>query len=139
LPDRERIVADADYGDLVSEADHRYRITGAPGFVAMKLLSGASSGKTAIWDAGRVVPPGATVTVNLAGFTPKHAARVVIRTAPSQSGELAVESKTRSLRVPQTRRCVARGGLDLPESLVEEELGRDHRAAKRDGSTICGA
>lgn len=154
LPDSDRVVDEADLGDLVSEAEHRYRIDGAPGFVAMKLLSGASSGKSAfdaahprapegavpaasvmrgnaaqdpgiagssgIWDAGRVVPPGATVTLKLAAFTPKHAPRLVIRTAPSQSGELAVRIDDE----PPTRVPLTQGDTWQDTSLaVPERLG----------------
>jgi hypothetical protein len=167
LPDREQVVDEADFGDLVSEAEHRYRITGAPGFVAMKLLADASDpgkspegdsgksagfdaaaraarrralllgaererperdppspGNAAIWDAGRVVPPGATVTVKLGGFTPKHAARIVIRTAPSQAGELAVRIDDEELaRVPLGPGDTwHEASLDVPEALADEEL-----------------
>jgi hypothetical protein len=126
LSESERVVDDADFGDLVSEGEHRYRITGAPGFVAMKLLSSSSSGKStgsAIWDAGRVVPPGATVTVRVGGFTPKHAARIVIRTAPSQSGKLAVRIDDEELaRVPlRPGDTWHEASLDVPESLAEDE------------------
>jgi hypothetical protein len=154
--DSERVVDEADLGDLVSEAEHRYRISGAPGFVAMKLLSGgassgksagfdaatriraalagvepkrlerepASTGNPAIWDAGRVVPPGATVTVELAGFTPKHRARLVIRTAPSQSGELSVRIDDQELaRVPlRSGDTWHEASLDVPASLTKDEL-----------------
>ncbi|HEX4334796.1 MAG TPA: hypothetical protein VH062_02715 [Polyangiaceae bacterium] len=113
-PSTERVTDDADLGDLLSEASHHYRIDGAPGFVAMKLLSSSHGGKSAglsaphgdvsaksdgaaksttsvaIWDAGRVVPPGSSVSLSVGGLTKGHAVRLVVRTAPSQSGELAV-------------------------------------------------
>jgi len=148
--DRERVTDDADFGDLLSEASHRYRITGAPGFVAMKLLSSSSGGKraeiaqahagaasggsvvadahaslpVAIWDAGRVVPPGAAVSVSVKGFAPDQAARLVIRTAPSQPSELAirvndVELPTVPLKSGDTW---YEASVDVPGRLVKEDM-----------------
>lgn len=153
-PERETVVDETDFGDLLSEAAHRYRISGAPGFVAMKLLSGSSGGKSAeldddddpdsddsdvprvavdvkrgggaaaIWDAGRVVPPGASVTFTLDGFVPQRAARFVVRTAPSQPGELAIRVDDAPLPNVQLRSGDSwyEAGIDVPARFVRKKM-----------------
>jgi hypothetical protein len=162
VAESEHVVDDADFGDLLSEADHRYHIDGAPGFVAMKLLSSASSGKSAelagphrtrrdelersgtffthddtkpaddansavvsgIWDAGRVVPPQASVRVTLRGLSPNHGARLVLRTAPSQPAELSVRVGDTALPVVSLRSGDTwyEASLDVPDALVKGDL-----------------
>ncbi|HVW28407.1 MAG TPA: hypothetical protein VHC69_23750 [Polyangiaceae bacterium] len=152
-PDHERVVDEADLGDLLSEAAHGYRISGAPGFVAMKLLSAPAGGKSAelddvdadddalrrrsavpgakdgsgavaIWDAGRVVPPGASITVTLRGFSPEHSVRLVARTAPSQSGALAIRVEGTSLPdVPlKSGDSWYEADIDVPPGLVQGRM-----------------
>jgi hypothetical protein len=81
-------VDDVDFGDLISEAAHAYRITGALGFVAMKILPNPSRPTTELWDAGRVMPPGASVDFVLSGVRRGHTTRLVVRTAPPQRASL---------------------------------------------------
>jgi hypothetical protein len=81
-------VDDVDFGDLISEAAHAYRITGAEGFVAMKILAHPSRPTTELWDAGRVVPPGAGLDFVLSGLRRDRTARLVVRTAPPQPASL---------------------------------------------------
>jgi hypothetical protein len=152
-PDTETVVDEMDFGDLLSEAAHGYRISGAPGFVAMKLLSASAAGKSAqvddgdagseypeapraamdaprtsgapaIWDAGRVVPPGASVTFTVAGFDSGRAARLVVRTAPSQPGELGVRIDDTPLPNVQLRPGDSwyEAGIDVPERRVRKKM-----------------
>jgi hypothetical protein len=147
----ERVTDDADFGDLVDEAAHHFRIEGAPGFVAMKMLSAPAPGKnaavslfqrpqsllpdmavtdvigppsTAIWDAGRVVPPGATVTLTVQGPETARPTRLVVRTAPSEPAVLAVRVNGTSL--PDV--ALASGDswqeatLDVPAALAQEKM-----------------
>jgi hypothetical protein len=81
-------VDDVDFGDLISEAAHSYRLTGAEGFVAMKILPHPGRPAVDLWDAGRVVPPGASLDFALLGLGRGRAARLVVRTAPSQPASL---------------------------------------------------
>jgi hypothetical protein len=90
LGDEQEVVDEMDFADVLSERYHGYRIDGAPGFVAMKLLA-RSEGidpSRGLWDAGRVVPPGATVHFSLSGVSPGSAASLWVRTAPSQRSTL---------------------------------------------------
>jgi hypothetical protein len=86
-----------DFGDIVSEPAHRYRIAGAPGFVAMKLLESPERESGELWDAGRVVPPGASVEFSLDGFAAGKAARILVRTAPTAAASLRVRANGRDV------------------------------------------
>jgi hypothetical protein len=101
LPDHHFLADEVDFGDLLNEAEHGYRITGALGFVAMKLLERPGSGGSAekplqspsrgLWDAGRVVPPGASVSFTLRELTPRAPTALWIRTAPPQPTKLKIQ------------------------------------------------
>lgn len=84
------VVADEiDPGDIVNEKAHHLGVTGAPGFVAMKLLPKLDAADQEVWDAGRVVPPGASLSFVLRA--PPHAKRrLVLRLAPSQPARIRV-------------------------------------------------
>lgn len=84
LRDGELRVDDVDFADLVSEAEHRYRAIGAPGFVTMKILPHPARPAEELWDAGRVIPPGASVEFVLRGFEKGRAGRLLVRVAPPQ-------------------------------------------------------
>jgi len=91
LREGERVVDAVDLGDVVSEGEHAFRIDGAPGHVAMKLLPHPRRPGTELWDAGRVLPPGARIGVALRGFVPSRSASLLFRLAPPGPGTLAVE------------------------------------------------
>jgi hypothetical protein len=86
----EEVVDRVDFADLVSEAEHGYRITGARGNVEMKVLPHPRALERPLWDGGRVVPRAATVSLVLRGFRPGTATRLVIRTAPARPAILRV-------------------------------------------------
>jgi hypothetical protein len=77
-------VDNVDFADLVSEGAHAYRMTGGQAFVTMKMLPHPAHPAVELWDAGRIVAPGAVVAFELRGFHKGHPARIVVRTAPSQ-------------------------------------------------------
>jgi hypothetical protein len=81
-------VDDVDFGDLISEAAHSYRVIGAEGFVAMKILPHPGRPAVELWDAGRVVPPGASLDFVLSGIHRGRRARLIVRTAPPQRASL---------------------------------------------------
>jgi hypothetical protein len=121
-------VADAvDFGDLLSEERHRYRPSAArSGRVEMKLLADPDDASVDLWDAGRVLAPGESVSVALGGLTPGLPTSVLVRLAPDRStrlrlftenqplGELACEpgDNWQHVRVPVPARLV-NGKLDL--------------------------
>jgi hypothetical protein len=86
----ERLVDEVDFADVISEKQHRYRIDGALGFADMKLLGNPVRPREDLWDAGRVVPPTASVASTLAGFDQAKSARIVVRIAPPEPATLAL-------------------------------------------------
>jgi hypothetical protein len=126
LEDGEESVDELDFADVMSEREHGYRITGAPGLVTMKLLerpgaNGPVRGESPrdprsrllgveatpgaapdhdseepapppaeLWDAGRALPPSASLSFSLGGFVPGAPVRLMIRTAPAQAARLRV-------------------------------------------------
>jgi hypothetical protein len=80
----ERMLDEVDPADLVDEREHHYRLVGAPGYVAMKLLRNPNSGRP-LWDAARTVPSSASESFELSGLKPGGTLRLVIRAAPSEA------------------------------------------------------
>jgi hypothetical protein len=113
-----------DIADVVSERGHGFALEGAVGFVTMKLLPGPKSRGGVLWDAGRVVPPGAATDAQLGGFHAGKPARLLIRLAPSRKASLRVAVNGATLEV------VAFEALDrwheaivaVPASLVSADL-----------------
>jgi hypothetical protein len=80
----ERITDDIDVADLISEREQRYRLSaGTIGYVTMKLLADPREPRKGLWDAGRIVPPGASETFTLSGVDRQRPFRLVVRIAPS--------------------------------------------------------
>jgi len=90
IADGERLVDEVDFADVISEKEHRYRIDGALGFADMKLLGNPARPREDLWDAGRVVPPPASVASTLAGFDQARSARLIVRLAPPEPATLAL-------------------------------------------------
>ncbi|MBM4362526.1 MAG: hypothetical protein FJ104_07580 [Deltaproteobacteria bacterium] len=84
----EQLVDRVDLGDILSEREHGARISGAPGHVAMRMLPVSTRASGVLWDAGRVVPPGASVTLAITG---PAASRLLVRLAPAGAARLALE------------------------------------------------
>jgi hypothetical protein len=82
--DDEEAIDEIDFADLLSEDAHDFRVRGAVGHVAMKLLPHPRLRFEELWDAGRVVPPSASVDFVLRGFRSGAPGRLVLRTAPPQ-------------------------------------------------------
>jgi hypothetical protein len=85
----ERVLDSVDPADLISEREHGYRVNGAPGFVAMKMLRNPASGQP-LWDAGRVVPPPAVQSFQVSGLDPARKLRLVVRAAPTEPVKVEV-------------------------------------------------
>jgi len=121
-----------DFADIVSEAEHRYRIDGAPGFVAMKLLESPGRPGNELWDAGRVVPPGVSLEGTLTGFSPGRPARLLVRTAPTRPASLRVVANGRELAevslVPDNH--FTETFIDVPADVVQKTLALRITAAR---------
>jgi hypothetical protein len=103
-----------DFADIVSEKERGYSIEGALGYVTMKMLPDPDRPNAVLWDAGRVVPPGAGVRFGITGFTPRRSAVLRFRVAPAQSARLEVRVGDQS---PQEVALPARDGwlhVDVP-------------------------
>lgn len=123
LPE-ERVVDSVDFGDIVSEAEHRYRMTGAPGFVAMKLLESPERPSGELWDAGRVMPPTVSVDFSLQGFSRGIGARILVRTAQAVSASLRVKVNGKDvgqLELRETSRW-QEAFVDVPPALVDPRI-----------------
>ncbi|HEX7670830.1 MAG TPA: hypothetical protein VF395_14645, partial [Polyangiaceae bacterium] len=119
-----------DFGDIVSEPDHHYRMTGAPGFVAMKLLECPERASGELWDAGRVVPPGASVEFSLDGFAAGIPARLLVRTAPTVAATLHFRLGGQALGDAELRPSNRwqETFIEIPAGLVTPHLGLSIRA-----------
>lgn len=84
-----RVADEVDPGDVVNEKSHRLRVDGAPGFVDMKLLPHPAEPTLELWDAGRVVPPGASLSFTTSA-NGTRSRRLVMRLAPAQPALLRV-------------------------------------------------
>ena len=89
----ERYVDSLDPADLVSEKQHGYALSShATGHVLMKLLPSPSRPREDVWDAGRIVPGGVTESFELSGLDPNKPVTLILRAAPTEPTELAVEA-----------------------------------------------
>ncbi|HLV65419.1 MAG TPA: hypothetical protein VKY73_06390 [Polyangiaceae bacterium] len=129
----ERVIAEVDPADMVSEREHHYAVHGAPGFVAMKLLPSPESGRP-LWDAGRVVPAGASESFVVSGLTPGRPTRLLVRLAPTNATRFSVTVDGRpagAIRVEAKDAWVeaALSGLviDAPRAEVRFEAGDGER------------
>jgi hypothetical protein len=86
----ERVLDSVDPADLVNEREHGYRLDGAPGFIAMKMLRNPASGQP-LWDAGRVVPAPALQSFYASGLDASHKLRLIVRAAPTELTQLQVQ------------------------------------------------
>ncbi len=80
----ERVADDIDVADLVSESEHDYRLTpGVIGYVTMKVLADPRVPLKGLFDAGRVIAPGASEMFRLNAIDPQRPFRLLLRVAPS--------------------------------------------------------
>jgi hypothetical protein len=85
----ERVVAEFDWADVVSEADVNYqRIPDAEGRVALKLLPNPARPERDLYDAGRHAPEGMRERFTLRGIAPGRPLKLVVRAAPV--GDLSI-------------------------------------------------
>ncbi len=94
----ERIADEIDVADLLSEKQHRYRVSeGGFGYVTMKLLPHPADPRRDLWDGGRVIAPGLVERFELDGVDPRRPFRLVTRVAPSGPLEVRVSVAGRAV------------------------------------------
>ena len=111
-----RVLDELDPADIVNEREHGYRIDGigsSPGYVNMKVLLHPKNGRP-LFDAGRVIPPGASERFELSGLEPGHPFRLVVRAAPTTDT---------TFRVVVDGRGVGTVRLTPSDGWVEADLG----------------
>jgi hypothetical protein len=106
----ERVADDVDVADLVSERDHGYALSpGVIGYVTMKILASPRSPNKDVWDAGRVIAPGAFEGFRLRGVDGHRPFRLIARVAPTEPLKIRAPEDTRLDRRQQGRRMEERG------------------------------
>jgi hypothetical protein len=79
-----------DVADVISERDHEFAVDGAIGFVAMKILPDPRRSGRGLFDAGRILPEGVSLSATLRGLRSDRPAELIVRTAPAQPAALRV-------------------------------------------------
>jgi hypothetical protein len=133
LPSRleaaERVVAEFDWADIVSEAEAGYRrVPNAEGRIALKLLPNPAKPERDLFDAGRHTPEGSHERFTLHRLRAGHSVKLVVRAAPvaDLSIPVVVDGKPRGmLELPRSD-----GWIEIPfglgkaeRSTIEVELG----------------
>ena len=90
LAKTEVVVDELDVADLVSEKQHGYAVSSGQTHLEMKLLPSPLDPWKDLWDAGRIVPAGASETFRLGGLRPGRPTRLVLRLAPTKAGTIDV-------------------------------------------------
>jgi len=95
LASSDEIVDELDLADVVSESEHHYAASVGTPHVEMKRLQHPKEPHRDLFDAGRVLPQGASASFQLR--TPSGRARLVLRLAPAKSGVISFRSAGRAL------------------------------------------
>lgn len=99
---REKVVAELDLADLVSEKETNAAFTGVPPHVAMKMLPHPKDPARDLWDAGRPFPAGAAVVFSARDVTSMQSARLIVRIAPTAKGALRLQAGPHLETIPFT-------------------------------------
>ncbi len=113
-----------DVADLVSEKQHDYRIDGAVGYVKMKMLAHPQRPSRDLWDAGRTIHQGASTSFRFGNLRAGSSAELLLRTAPAQRSEIAVDIDGKLLEVVVLRRSDqwSEVRVPVPSARVREGL-----------------
>ena len=117
LGPNERVNAALDFGDIVSERAHAYRIS-KPWFsyVGMKKLPDPRNPHRDLWDASRIVDPGLDQVFTLSGLETGKPLRLIFRIAPPTPQQIRVE-------IPG--KVIGNLGLDASDGWVETSISVD--------------
>lgn len=97
VPAASLIVDELDFADVISEREHGYSTSVGVPHVEMKRLAHPREPHRDLFDAGRILPEGASARFELSAPPPGRAARLVVRLAPPKSGTLAFSLADRRL------------------------------------------
>jgi hypothetical protein len=86
----QRVVDELDLADLISEKQHSYSVSSGVAHIDMKLLSNPKRPAEDLWDAGRIVPGGASESFQLSGLTADRSVTLALRLAPARAGSIDV-------------------------------------------------
>jgi hypothetical protein len=113
-----------DVADVVSERAHQQRVVGAPGYVVMKLMTHPKRHKTELWDAGRAIPSGAELQINLLDLDPGKPLTLLLRVTATAGTQLQVDLDAAALPVPQPKAISGWEELELtiPADRVKQTL-----------------
>ena len=81
---RERVVADVDFADLISEKTHGVEFQGTVGYVTMKALPHPTERTRDLWDAGQILSQGGSSTFTIDPHSVHEPLQLVLRLAPTQ-------------------------------------------------------
>jgi hypothetical protein len=121
---RESVVAELDVGDLASERARHTEIHGAPGFVSMKLLPYPGKPKRDLWDAGRLLPAGSSLSFTSHPPRVHDAMHWILRVAPPHDVDLSVwvnGTKAADLHIPG-KDDWQEPFVEIPATLVDPEM-----------------
>src|SRR5664280_454911 len=91
LAANERLTAALDFGDIVSERAHNYRISKPQfSYVGMKKLPDPRNSNRDLWDASRIVDPQLDQTFTLTQLKAGQPLRLIFRVAPSVPSQIRV-------------------------------------------------
>lgn len=119
------IVDALDVADVVSERSHDATVRDARGFVVMKILPDPRRPSRGLFDAGRILPPGASIEGTLTGFVPNRPIDLVVRTAPSQRAQLRISADGQPVRT-----LTLEPGTEWREPRARVPVGRARRATR---------
>lgn len=97
---RERVIAELDVADIVSEKQTSARFTDVPPYVSMKMLPHPKDGTRDLWDGGRSLPQGSSVGFDVTDVAAHEPARVIVRVAPVTKGALQLKAGVHFETVP---------------------------------------
>ncbi|MBI5535478.1 MAG: hypothetical protein HY898_22300 [Deltaproteobacteria bacterium] len=111
----ERIVDEVDVADLMSEDDHHYRYQGPQtGFVQMRILADLKDPSRDVLDAGRVLLSGRTERFELRRPSNGATARLVVRAAPVDRGQVDVTIDGQPVGALQVEPATGWAELSMP-------------------------
>lgn len=119
-PSSATIVDELDFADLVSEQRHGYRTSVGVPYIELKLLAHPKELHRDLFDAGRVLPEGASAEFTLAAPKRERPAQLILRLAPAKSAILALsvgERRIGELELEHVDGWVELS-LDLPQDLT---------------------
>jgi hypothetical protein len=113
LRDGERVVAELDWADVLSEAAAEYRrVPKAEGRVALKLLPNPARPERDVYDAGRHAPEGTRERFTLRGVDAGRSLKLIVRAAPVADVSVPVSIDGKPAGTLELRR--SDGWLEVP-------------------------